>query len=417
MNQGDTEIMLGELRDSGHEIVTELAESDIIIINTCAVTRTTLNKVVYRIRELHNIKGKKVIIAGCLPLIDLEKIEKIGKFAGIISCRNTGAINDVVERISNGETDVRRITGETEKISGKRFRGPGISAPIAIAEGCVSNCSYCCVKFARGNLRSFNSKKITYEVENELDAGRKEIFITAQDTAAYGLDTDTNLPTLLKKVVSLEGKFRVRVGMMTPDQAKRIMPDLLKAYESDKIYKFLHLPVQSGNNKVLKVMKRGYTVDDFREIVESFQEKFPDLYLSTDIIAGHPGESREAFDDSCELMKDLKPDKINITRFTPMPNTEAKNMNQIKSEEKKRRSKKLTTIQREIREEKNHKYIGRAERGIVVKKGKKGGFMVRLQNYKPVIVEEESTPGEFVKVEITETKNTHLKGKILEVTS
>lgn len=414
MNKGDTELMLGMLEDSGHKVVEDIENSDIIIVNTCAVKRTTLNRVIYRLKELHEKPDKKVIVAGCLPLIDMEKIEKIGEFAGIISCRTTDSIEKVVERVSQGETGIKEIKGKSKKLTGRRFRKTEVSAPVPIAEGCLSNCSYCCVKFARGKLRSFKPENILREVKSELRAGRNEIYITTQDTAAYGIDIETDLPNLLEKITSIPQKFRIRVGMMNPAQAKRTMPGLLEAFNHDKIYKFLHLPVQSGNDDILREMRREYKIKDFEKIVNSFRKKFPNLYLATDIIVGFPGESEEAFRDSCNLMEKVKPDKINLTRFTPMPGTDAKEMKQIDSEEKKRRSKIMTDIHRQISYEKNREYVGEESEGLVTKKGKKGGYVARLPNYKPIIVEEVE-PGEFAGIKITDAKPTYLKGRVIEV--
>lgn len=415
MNQGDTELMLGKLESSGHKIVRSVEESDLVLVNTCAVTRTTLNRVVYRLKELSKMDDKKVVVGGCLPLIDLDKIEELGGFAGIISCRTTDAIDEVVNRVSQGERGIRKIYGKSEKTSKRRFRGGGISVPIAIAEGCLSDCSYCCVKRARGSLRSFEPKKIVNEIKEEVEAGRKEIYVTAQDTAAYGLDLRTDLPRLLNEIISVPGKFRVRVGMMNPEYAEKILPDLLEVFESEKIYKFLHLPVQSGNDDILREMRRGYTVGDFKNIVESFRGRFPDLYLATDIIVGFPGEDERAFQDSCDLLREVKPDKVNLTRFTPMPGTEAKDMKQIRSEEKKRRSREMTEIVQEISQMKNLSYLGSVTEVLVVKQGEKGGYVTRLPNYKPLIIEEGEIGG-WIKVRVTEAEPTYLKGEILKQT-
>ncbi len=413
MNQGDTEMMLGELRDSGHSIVDSPDEANLVVLNTCAVTRTTLNRVIYRLKELKDRDDVKVVVAGCLPLIEPGKIEEIGEFDGVISCRTTGSISRVVERISRGESGIEIIEGESAKPTGKRVR-EGMSSPVPIAEGCMSDCSYCCVKFARGKLRSFDPEEIIEEIKGEVETGRKEIFVTAQDTGAYGLDIGTDLPSLLERIAAIPMQFRARIGMMNPGQARGIVPGLLDAYESEKIYKFLHVPVQSGSDRVLENMRRDYTVEDFREIVESFRNKFPDLYLSTDIIAGFPGEGEEDFEASLELMEDVGPDKINITRFTPMPGTDAMEMEQVDSEVKKERSRELTDLYRKIIREKNQRFVGEEREGLVVQKGEKGGYMVRLQSYRPVFVED-ANPGEFVKVRITDAEGTHLEGEITEV--
>lgn len=413
MNQGDTELMLGRLKEAGHKIVKDKENSDIVIVNTCAVKRTTLNRVFYRLKELYEENNQKIIVAGCLPLIDMEKLDRIGEFSGIISCLTTDSILNIINRIKNGEKGIKEIKGESEKTTGPRCRKSEISAPISIAEGCVCDCSFCCVKFARGNIRSSEPEKIIKSVKKELKTGRKEIYITTQDTAAYGLDIDHNLPELLDEITRISERFRVRVGMMNPGQAERVMPEILDAYVSEKIYKFLHLPVQSGNNQVLQTMNRNYSVEDFKNIVDSFRERFQDLYLATDIIVGFPGETEEYFEDSCKLVEEVRPDKINLTRFTPMPGTEAKKLEQIESEEKKRRSKKMTELHKKISLEKNQDYVGREMTGLVIKKGKKGGYETRLNNYKPAIIED-GKPGEFVKIKITKAKPTYLIGKRLE---
>lgn len=411
MNHGDEELMLGKLEYAGHEIVENIEKSDLIIINTCAVKRTTLNRMLYRLKELHKA-DQEIIVAGCLPLIDLEKIEDIGTFAGIISCLTTDSIPEVVERISQREENIKKIRGKSEKLVVPKFRRNKVSAPVPIAEGCLSKCTYCCVKFARGKLRSFEPEKVIEEIKNEVNEGRKEIYLTTQDTAAYGLDRKTNLSQLLKNITSIPEKFRVRVGMMNPSQAKLITPELVEAFNDGKIYKFLHLPVQSGNDKVLEDMGRNYRAKDFKKIVKSFRKKFPNLYLATDVIVGFPGESEEAFRDSCELIEKIRPDKVNLTRFTPMPRTRAKEMNQIRSEEKKRRSKKMTKILQELSYEKNRDHVGWEAKGLVTKKGKKGGYVARLPNYKPIIVEEADL-GKFLQIKVTEAEPTYLKGTVI----
>lgn len=414
MNQSDTEFMLGRLRDEGHEIVDEIDNSELVIVNTCAVKRTTLNKVIHRLKELKNKEDLKVIVSGCLPLIDLEKIENIGDFEGILSCKTLDRINQVVDKISSGKKNVKEISGHSQRTKNTRFRKDEVSAPISIAEGCTSNCSYCCVKNARGNLNSFQPEKIVNQVKEEVQSKRKQIYITTQDTSAYGIDFKENyrLPNLLEDIGKIPEKFRVRVGMMNPKNTIKILPELIESFKNDRIYDFLHVPVQSGNNRILNEMNRGYQVEDYKKIVENFRKEIPDIQIVTDIIVGFPGETVKEFQDSCELVKKTSPDKVNLTRFTPMPNTKAKKMDQIDSEEKKRRSKKMTEILNEISKEKNEKYVGKEKEGLVIEKGEKGGYKVRLNNYKLAIVEN-AKPGEFVNIEIAEAKRTYLVGRRL----
>jgi len=412
MNRGDTELMLGCLKEAGHEPTKNLSDADVIVVNTCAVKGPTQRRVLRRLRELRELDGKPIVVAGCLPLIDLKSIERIGTFAGLVSCHSLGSISAVVETIAKGETNVRELDHlMLEKPSMPKLRSNNTSAIVAIAEGCISDCSYCSVRLARGKLRSFDEKAILLEIEKALDDGGREILLTAQDTAAYGIDSSKNLPELLNKIVDIDGKFMVRVGMMNPKTTKHILPRLLDAYESEKIYKFVHLPVQSGDDDVLQAMRRGYTVDDFLKIVEGFRERFDDLYLATDIIVGFPTEGEKEFMNSCELIEKVRPDKVNLTRFSPMPGTDATKMKRVDEREVKRRSRLLNEICHSIGHEINRNYIGRTAECLVVEEGKRGNYTARLKNYKPAIVEN-ATIGEFAKIDITDARPTYLIGKI-----
>jgi len=410
MNRGDSELMLGQLAAAGHEVVPNPAKADTIIVNTCAVKGTTYRRILRRLRELRNSDGKRVVVAGCLPLIDLASIEQIGVFDGIVSCRSVGEIAEVFEYIARKEQNVRKLEhAPCEKPTMPKLRSSEVSAIVAICEGCTSNCSYCSVKFARGKLRSFYAKSILSEVEAAINAGYREILLTAQDTAAYGLDTGSNLPKLLNLITSLEGKFKIRIGMMNPLNVIPILPEILDAYDNEKIYKFLHLPVQSGDDGVLEAMRRGYTVDDFMKIVDAFREHFENLYLTTDVIVGFPGEGELEFMHTCELIKRARPDNVNLTRFSPMPATDAARMPQVNGRDVARRSRLLSAKCRAIGHEQNKRYIGRIVEGLVTEPGKKGGYTARLPNYKTVIINNAGL-GEFVNLKIIEARPTYLLG-------
>jgi MiaB/RimO family radical SAM methylthiotransferase len=247
------------------------------------------------------------------------------------------------------------------------------------------------------------------EARAAIGAGYRELLLTAQDTSAYGLDIGTNLPELLSSISSLEGKFKIRMGMMNPQNVKPILSELLEAYESDKVYKFLHIPVQSGDDGVLKMMRRDYTAEEFLGIVDEFRKHFPDLYLATDIIVGFPGEGEQEFVHTCELIEKVKPDKVNLTRFSPMPGTDALRMPRPDGREVARRSRYLGTLCHEIGHEQNKRYVGRVLEGLVIEPGEKGGYVARLPNYKPVIVAEGEL-GEFIGVKIMEARPIYLLG-------
>jgi len=410
MNRSDAELMLGQLAAAGHEVIQNPGKADAIIVNTCAVKGTTYRRMLRRLKELRKSDGKRVVVAGCLPLIDLDSIKQIGVFAGIVSCRSVGEIAEIFECIERNEQNARKLEqAPCEKPTMPKLRSSEVSAIVAICEGCNSNCSYCSVKFARGKLRSFYAQSILSEVEAAINAGYREILLTAQDTAAYGLDAGSNLPELLNLITSLEGKFKIRIGMMNPQNVKPILPEILDAYYNEKIYKFLHLPVQSGDDGVLEAMRRGYTVDDFMKIVDAFREHFENLYLTTDVIVGFPGEGELEFMHTCELIKRARPDNVNLTRFSPMPATDAARMPQVNGRDVARRSRLLSAKCRAIGHEQNKRYIGRIVEGLVTEPGKKGGYTARLPNYKTVIINNAGL-GEFVNLKIIEARPTYLLG-------
>jgi len=410
MNQGDTEVMLGRLAKEGHEPVQEPELAEVLIVNTCAVKGHAQKKVLRRLAELKERNGKPIVVAGCLPLVDLPSIERLGSFACITSCRAIDAIDEIIKKISGGESSLKVLErGADERPRMLKARGSSVSAIVQIAEGCLSSCSYCSVKLARGDLRSHPPGLVVEEATQAIQAGYKEIKLTAQDTAAYGADIGADLPALVREISSIPGNFKIRVGMMNPTFAKRILPELLDAYNDEKVYKFLHIPVQSGDDGVLSSMRRGYTADEFLDMVQAFRETFKNLQLSTDVIVGFPDEDEVAFAHTLELVTKIRPDNVNVSRFSPMPKTDAAKMPQVEGREVAKRSRALAELWHKIGHEINKSYVGRVENGLVVEKGERRGFVVRLSNYKPVIVQE-GRPGEFADVKIVEATPTYLKG-------
>ena len=404
-NKGDSELILGQLVRLGWTITNNLEEADLVIVNTCAVKGVTYRRMKSRLQELKKL-GKKVLVAGCLPLIDPRCLDGYSA----ISCRSIPSLPEVLTKMCNGEEVKILFHPFTEKPLLPRVRLEKISAIIQIEEGCLSNCAYCSVRLARGTLKSFlpeNLERITREAVEE---GAKEILLTGQDTAVYGWDIGTDLPSLVQRLTALPGDFKIRIGMMNPTHVLKILPSLLDAYESPKVYKFLHLPVQSGDNQVLRDMRRGYTVEDFERIVSTFRERFPDLQLVTDVIVGFPTEDEEAFRRTFELLERVKPDKVNLSKFSPLPGTDAARLKQLDSRVVAARSKIAAELCQKIAMEVNRKYVGKNMRVLVVERGPRGGFLARSFNYKPVILQEAKI-GEEVEIEVIDVKPTHLVGR------
>jgi MiaB-like tRNA modifying enzyme len=399
-NKGDTELLLGQLKVANIPIANSLEEADTVVVNTCAVKGVTYRRMLSRIQALRKL-GKRVVVAGCLPLIDPKSVRGLDA----ISCRSITSLPQVIQ---NGGSQI--LFGEAvEKPLLPRVRLSPVSAIVQIAEGCLSQCSYCSVRIARGRLRSFRPESIERQVRLAVEEGAKEVLITSQDNAVYGRDIGTDLPSLLERLVLIEGNFRIRVGMMNPSFLPEIQDRLVEVFSSPKIYKFIHLPVQSGSDRILQSMHRGYKAEDFESVVRFFRSRVPELQLVTDIIVGYPGESEEDFQQSCELLLRIMPDKVNISRFSPMPGTGACRLKQLDSAEVARRSRVISQLCLDIGLKVNQQYLGRRMGILVTEEGTKGGFIGRTHNYKPVVLER-ARLGEEREVKISGARATYLLG-------
>lgn len=400
MNQGDTEIMRG-IAAKKFEIVESPEACDVAVINSCGVVQRTENKVLRRMRLLRE-RGKKVLIAGCLPRINYHAVEGAD---GAVSALSLNLINEALERVAGGERFVEISDKAPRKVCVHKERKKGVTAIVPISEGCLGGCSYCATRYARGRLRSFKVEAVVREVEEAVKHGYREIRLTAQDTAAYGADTGESLPELLRRICEVEGEFRVRVGMMNPASAKAMADELVECYAEEKLYKFLHLPVQSGDDEVLEKMKRGYCVEDFLSIVRVF--KNPGVTLATDVIVGYPGESEESFTKTYRLVEKIKPDVLNVKRFSPRPGTPAAKLKDMPDRIKKERSRKLASLHRRISLEKNKKLIGREFKVLVIENGKNNTLLARTNSYKQVVLRSGEIGG-FQKVRINAATPTYL---------
>jgi len=213
----------------------------------------------------------------------------------------------------------------------------------------------------------------------------------------------------LKEIINISGDFKIRLGMANPNHILEFLDELIEVYKSDKIFKFLHVPVQSGNNEILKTMRRRYTVEQFKQIIEKFRKEIPNITIATDIICGFPGETEKQFDNSLNLIKEIKPDVLNRSRFWPRPKTEAAEMeNQIHGKETKKRSQLLTSIFNNTARMLNEKWIGWQGEIIIDEKGKDETMIGRNFAYKPVVVNGKFKLGEKVKIKIKKITSHYL---------
>lgn len=419
-NLADGEVLAGCLADAGYKLVETVEAADIVIYNTCAVKGPTENRMIAILKQVP--LDKKLIVAGCLPLINFERLCKEAHFNGVVGPSAGDKIVDVAKRALNGRKIVALEGAANAKpsLNLPRLRLNHVIGIIPINYGCLGSCAYCCVVFARGRLRSYSIQEIIEKAKTDLASGVQEFWITSQDTACYGRDIGTNLANLLKALCTIKRDFKIRVGMMTPNLAKNIIEDLIQAFESEKIFKFLHLPVQSGDDKVLKRMRRAYSAKDFKDIVNAFRAKFSNFTLATDVICGFPTETTEAFERTLRLIEDVQPDIMNVSKFFARPKTTAADMREdfVSSQEIKRRSGLTAKLAKKVAFEKNQRWIGWTGDVLVDEVGKvSGSWIGRNFAYKPIVLKNSGSGdliGKTFHVKIVKAFGTYLEGKIVE---
>ena len=411
-NQNNSEIMKGLLTNKGMNIVKNIECADVVILNSCIVKLNTENKIKSEIKKIsEKYSDKKLIISGCMPEVEKNEIKKIYKTSSLLGTHHTSDIVDAIRKVMNGEI-IENIgfRNETKLCLQKVRKNPVINI-VQISQGCNENCSFCVTKFAKGKLCSYSKYKIIDDIKESLNEC-KEIWITSQDTGAYEFNRE-KLPDLLNDINDIRGKFFVRVGMMNPKNIINILDELIDSYKSEKIYKFLHLPIQSGSDNILKKMRRGYQVSDFINIVNNFRKHIPKLVIWTDIIVGFPGETQKDFEKTYSLIKEIRPDFVNISKFSARPKTDAKKMNDVDEYIKAKRSIKLSELVCQISFERNKERIGNVEE-ILISSHAKNGLLGRNFSYKAVIIKDKKELlGKFVKVKIIDAKPSYLIGSVV----
>ncbi len=393
------------MEKNGYEITDDLERANVVIIHGCIVKEPTEKRELSLLERLQK-KGKKVIVSGCLADYFPDRFIKKG-----IPCCGVNFLDKIVQCIEKG---ISFTNGKKkEKLGYPRKLRKKVCAPLVICEGCTFNCSYCAGKLVRKNLFSYSLERIKKEFVWLLQKGIKEIWITGQDVGAYGLDKGTDLVKLLKNLLEIEGEYRIRIGMMHPLSLKRIIEGIIALLNSEeRIYKFIHIPLQSGSNRVLQLMRREYTKEEFEEIFLTLRKEVKNISIGTDVIVGFPTETEEEFWETVELIRKLKPDFLNVTRYWPRKGTEAYKLKPHPPELVKERSRIMSKVHREVSLKRNLEWVGWKGKVLVNEIGVKNSFISRNNSYKPVVIREFVELGSFVKVKIIEAKEFFLIGKI-----
>jgi len=416
-NLADGEVLAGCLAAGGHKIVQSISAADLVVYNTCAVKGPTENRVIEALKRVP--KEKRLIVSGCLPLINLGRLKAEVRFDGIVGPAAGERIVSIVDHVAEGQSIVSLEASLNAKppLSLPRLRLSPVISVVPIGYGCLGKCAYCCVVNARGRLRSHPISEIVSRFQADVAKGTKEFWITAEDTGCYGRDIGATLTELLHSLCAIEGDFKIRVGMMTPSSITGFGEELAKMFESEKIFKFLHLPVQSGDDQVLKLMHRSYAQTEFVKLVEGFRTAIPNITLSTDVICGFPGEDEEAFEGTLRLIERTKPDVVNVSKFFPRPRTAAAEMKKtfVPLATVKRRASTVSSLARKLSRERNEKWIGWVGEVLIDEVGKVPGTWIgRNLWYKPVVVKStRRLLGEKLIVEIAGAFATYLEARCL----
>lgn len=423
LNKFDTLVMEGYLRREGYAIADSPLHSDMIIVNTCGVKKQTEDKIIDYLKKINRVfPKKKLIVVGCLPLINFERLSRQTRYDAILGPSPGEKIVDAVRSVVKNKFFSFLYSSYYKDIAVKLpVMNNKISFPVGVSSGCLDQCSFCGTKHARGTVKSLSMKKIRsiimYAVKNNV----KEIYLTSSDLGAYGFDLlpRKNMIDLLRMINDIKGDFIVRIGMANPRWIYKWIDDLIELFTtSSRFYFFLHIPVQSGSDKMLKIMRRGHGVMEYFESVKRLRKEVdPRFSISTDIIVGHPGEADEDFELTIDLVRESKPDYVNISKFFPRPKTPAKYMKKLPTDLIKRRSKILSEIVDDILFERNKLWIGWRGSVLIDEFGKDGTFMGRNYAYKIIVVEGKNLMGRVMDVKVINTKITWLKAKVFSESS
>lgn len=409
LNMADSETIAGLLAGADFNLVDSPEESALIIINSCNVKGKTQSLFFNYLEGIKKL-GRPIVIAGCVPKTIPARVSEFS----LVGPNNIGRIVEVVEETLNGNIVVALADEKIERLKLPKIRKNPAVEILPISRGCLGSCAYCIVKKARGSLVSYSPAEITGKAKEAVQSGAREIWITSQDTGCYGNDIKTSLPALLERLCDIEGDFKIRVGMANPNWVKGYLKELIRAFKHPKLFKFLHIPLQSGNNDILKRMNRGYTKEDFMNIVSAFRAEIPAITIATDVICGFPGETKEQFMETYKTIKDIEPDILNISRFSPRPQTQAFFMEQIEGNEIKERSRFMTTEFEWIALKQNRRWKNWEGNIIIDEAGKNNTSVGRNFAYKPVIIGGAFKTGQIVKVRITNTTKHDLRAEIIE---
>ena len=412
VNIYESEYVINLMQAHGYRKVDFEDDADIYIINTCSVTNEADKKdrkLIHTTRNNH--KDKILIVMGCFSQLNPGVIDA----DIILGNKHKSKIVELIKEYQNKKEKIIKV----EDISDTNFEDMYINrfiehtrAFVKIQDGCNAFCAYCTIPYARGNLRSKKFSKVIEEVSELVNNGYKEIVLTGIHTGRYGKEQNTNLETLLRELVKIEGIFRIRLSSIEINEITDGIIDLIKS--NSIMAKHLHIPLQSGSNEILSLMNRKYKKEYFIDRIDYIRKEIPDISITTDLIVGFPNETEEYFEETIDTLKKIKFSKIHTFPYSKRNGTVAATMpNQVDGNVKKCRVKEVLMLSNSFEEEYYKSKIGNNYDGIVEDR-KDGKKVVVTSNYIPVVIDDkEVLANTIVDVKIKEVKNGIVFGEII----
>ena len=428
-NQVDCERMMYRLQEAGHTVCPDVVGTDAVVINTCGFIDSAKTEAIDNILQMGQLKEQglvgKILVTGCLSERYRQQIlEEMPEVDGVLGTGSYTKIVAAVEQILEGDTvaDFDSIDLPEEE-TGRIVTTPEHYAYIKIAEGCDNRCSYCIIPYLRGKYRSRHLDDVLYEARLLAASGVKELIVVAQDTSRYGTDFPGHkrlLATLLKELCKIEELHWIRVHYLYPDEIDDELIDVIAA--EPKIVKYLDIPIQHCNDKVLKLMNRRGDNAYLRALFTKLRDRIPGLVLRTSVITGLPGEGEEEFQELCDFLKEMRLERTGAFSFSPEEGTPAANMEFVDSDVAQQRAEIVSQIQSRIMDDYNSAFLGKTLEVLV------DGYDEELEQYfgrtfadSPEIdgrvwiaSEEALSEGTFVKVTVDGLVDGDLSGFIVE---
>ena len=424
MNARDSEKLMGILEKIGYEMVEEEDHADFVIYNTCTVRDNANQKVYGRLGYLKNYKKKNknlmIAMCGCMmqEQVVIDKIQKSYRFVDIIfGTHNVFKLAELLYERFTSNTMIIDIWQETNAIVEDLpvDRKYAFKSGVNIMYGCNNFCSYCIVPYVRGRERSRNPEEIINEVKRLASEGVTEVMLLGQNVNSYGknLETPMSFASLLEEVEKVEGIERIRFMTSHPKDLSEELIQVMK--KSKKICRHLHLPLQSGSSRILKQMNRRYDKEKYLTLAKRIKEEIPDIALTTDIIVGFPGETEEDFEETLDVVRQVRYDSAFTFIYSKRTGTPAAVMeNQVPEEVSKPRFQKLLHLVQQIASEECEKRVGQVKEVLVEDHSSREGMMSGRLSENSVVhfVGDESLIGKIVKVKLLEAKGFYYIGQL-----